>query len=163
MNRIKIENLPARFTAFENVKGYEFVTPLILMDFDWCNQVIDKYPQPLLLRHYWENVVLLILDHMSAYQYFERECGKCFIRLADPRRNSLDWLIKRIDSIPAARKAFEKFIQPDTATGQMLLGYFNTWRSIDFLDGKDPLGEGGIAIQYNRFGMRINKEAKDEK
>jgi len=161
MAKIKIEGLPHKFTLYEDVEGYDYVIPLLIQEFEWFDQVINQYPQSELLRYYWESVILKFIDYISMYHHIEKISIEHHHRLASPRINSVDWLIKRINGIGSARKAFERYIKPDTATGQELLNSFNKWRSMDIIDGIDPLERNGEVVRFNRKGLIIEKEAKD--
>jgi len=125
MAKIKIEGLSSDFSQYEWLEEYEHVFPLLIQDFDWFEEVIHHYPQPELLRHYWDEAILEFLHYIAMYRFLEGECVGNHHLLASPRIDTVDWLIKRIRNIKTARIAFERFIKPETATGKELLNKLN--------------------------------------
>lgn len=145
MNKVIIEVTVSDIHEYRNEPWFEYVAPLLMEESDWKEEVINNYPQPSLLRQYWDSVMSLFIRQVTSLS-----------RKGAFRKGSVNWLIRRIGCISTARDAFVQFIKPDTITGQMVLSNFNHCRNIGFNLGMgDPLNLDGRPVRFNRHGRRV--------
>lgn len=123
-----------------------YAYPLMMKESEWKERVINSYPQPELLRRFWDSVTRLFIRHVigsSHYHISQKHYAKP--------------LIFRIKSTDTARTAFERFIKPNTITGQAVLKNYNFCRMIEYQLGMgDPLNMDGKPVKFNRHGKRID-------
>ena len=151
MNKVIIEVTVNDIHEYRNEPWFEYVKSLIMDESDWKEQVINDYPQPSLLRQYWDSVMSLFVRHLLSHE-----------DTSNYRKGSVNWLIRHIDSINSARAAFKQFIKPNTITGQSVLNNFNHCRNIEFTLGMgDPLDLNGHPVRFNRKGKWTSKVGKD--
>lgn len=123
-----------------------YVYPLMMKESEWKERVINSYPQPELLRRFWDSVMRLFIRHIIGNSHYHIS-----------RKHYAKPLIRRIDSVATARTAFERFIKPDTITGRAVMKNYNFCRMVEYQLGMgDPLNLDGKPVKFNRYGKRID-------
>lgn len=144
MNNIKIENLPAWAEKYnsriERYPWFAYVAPLIIQDYEWCQNLIKSYPLPQLLEAFWETALSEFCYYLRCYQEFKEDRSAPDDPLGPytPPEGSLNWKIDLIHGVSSARTAFEHFINIATPKGRYiyyrlltLSTHFNMQQNID--------------------------------
>lgn len=144
MNNIKIENLPAWAEKYnrhiDRCPWFVYVAPLIIQDYEWCQNIIKSYPHPQLLEHFWETVLSEFCYYIRCYHEFKAELSEPDEPLGPyvAPEGSLNWKIDQIHGVSSARTAFEHFIDITKPKGGyiyyrllMLSCHFNIQQNVD--------------------------------